>query len=70
MGEPYDFMAYQVSLVWAAACTSLTNEQATDRLNAEHPTGITSRWELATAEPNSVPCPDLSGTHRHLLFNC
>ena len=68
-----DFRGH-VSLCAAVVCTSLTDEQATERLNAEHPTGISSRWSLADhfaeGEPNGKPCDELPGTHRHLRFAC
>ncbi|MEU9891054.1 hypothetical protein [Sphaerisporangium sp. NPDC051011] len=76
MGDPssYDFRVYSVGLVHAAACTSLTDEEAATRLNAEHPTGITSRWQvadqLADGEPKGASCHDLPDTHRHVLFIC
>lgn len=63
-----------VSLCTAVVCTSLSDEQAVDRLNAEHPTGISSAWGLADhfreGEPNGQPCADSPDTHRHLLFVC
>lgn len=43
-------------------------------LNREHPTGITSDWELANesfagGEPNPCTCPEDDGK-RHYLFRC
>ncbi|MGR6922602.1 hypothetical protein ACU635_50825 [[Actinomadura] parvosata] len=69
------FDAYSVGLVCASVCTSLTDDQAAARLNEAHPTGITSRWEVAdepfaNGDPNGRPCPDRPDTHRHLLFHC
>lgn len=70
-----EFVAYAVGLLCMSVCTSLTPEEATQRLNMEHPTGITSRWavadeEFAGGESNPCPCPDHPETHKHYLFNC
>lgn len=74
--ERYDFRAYAVGFVSASVCTSLTDEQATARLNAEQPTGIESPWQVAddvtfaSGDPNPRPCHDWPDTHRHILFHC
>lgn len=70
-----DFTAYAVGLCYASACTSLSDQEAAERMNVEHPTGISSRWSVAdeafrTGEPNGVACHDRPNTHRHLLFAC
>ena len=72
--EPFE--CYALGLVCASVCTSLTNEEAARRLNALHPTGISSGWEVAEdatfadgETPNPAPCPDVEG-HRHVLFEC
>lgn len=76
MSAPYDFRAYAVGIANASVCTSLTDEQATARLNTEHPTGIDSPWSIspddtfASGQPNPRPCDDLPATHRHILFSC
>lgn len=67
-----DFTLYAEGFCMASVCTSLTNEQATDRMP---PTGISSRWQVADepfqdGTPNGSPCPDNPTTHRHLLFEC
>ncbi|HEX6970501.1 MAG TPA: hypothetical protein VF174_17040 [Micromonosporaceae bacterium] len=73
---PYEFRAYAVGLCSASVCTSLSDEEATERLNSEHPTGISSRWEVADdptfsdGRPNPLPCDDYPDTHRHILFHC
>lgn len=72
-----DFDAYSVGLCYVSVCTSLTDEEATDRLNHEHPTGINSSWFVST-EPhfhegyasNPCPCPSSPSTNRHVLFQC
>ena len=76
MKAPYDFMAYAVGLCSASVCSNLTDEETTARLNADHPTGIDSRWSRSTdttfvnGEPNPRPCDDMPDTHRHILFEC
>jgi hypothetical protein len=70
----YDFCAYAVGLCYASVCTSLSLEEATQRLNAEHPTGLEHGWKLAaeafrTGERNPCPCPDYA-EHWHFLFSC
>lgn len=74
---PAEFTPYAVGLMCASVCTSLSDEEATARLNRERPTGISSAWEVSDDEffadgtsPNPCPCHDAPETHRHLLFNC
>jgi hypothetical protein len=74
--DTYDFVAYTVGVVSASACTSLTDAEATARMNAEHPTGISSRWQVASdvtfadGTPNPYPCRENPETHRHVIFHC
>lgn len=73
--EDYVFAAYAVGLCSASVCTSLTDEQATARLNETEPTGISSPWsvadeDFANGDPNGRPCNTRPATHRHLLFHC
>lgn len=76
MSDRYEFRAYAVGLCSASACTSLAGEQAAARLNIEHPTGISSQWQVsadatfADGHPHPNPCEDWPDTHRHLLFVC
>lgn len=69
------FVAYAVGFVCASVCTDLTDEEATERLNWDHPTGV-HPWEVSadetfrTGEPNPCPCPDAPAPRRHILFNC
>ncbi len=70
-----DFEVYSFGACFASVCTSLPVSEATDRLNAEYPTGIKSRWELAredfrTGESNPCPCSRSPATHKHYLFEC
>lgn len=69
------FVVYSHGIVHASACTSLTDDAATAKMNVEYPTGIDSRWQITgepfrTGEPNGVPCHDAPETHRHVLFTC
>lgn len=69
------FTAYAVGLCYASACTSLTDTKATVRMNTEHPTGISTTWQIAdepfqNGDPNGRPCDQQPGTHRHILFTC
>lgn len=68
-----EFTAYTVGLCYASVCTSLSDEEATERLNTEHPSGVTP-WAIAdepfaSGAPNPNPCED-EDTHRHILFSC
>ena len=71
-----DFEAYLVGIVYASVCSALSLEETTARLNAEHPTGIRSQWELspdkkfASGGDNPCPCDRAPTTHKHYLFNC
>jgi hypothetical protein len=70
-----EFEAYSVGICAASVCTSLTPEQAAERLNETNPTGIASRWEPSkslrfhTGEKNGCDCPDYKGNH-HYLMQC
>jgi hypothetical protein len=70
------FEAYAVGITHASVCTSMPLEEATEELNATHPTGIESQWSLsenthfASGKPNPCPCEDHPETHKHYLFNC
>ncbi len=70
-----EFEAYSVGIVSASVCTSLTVKEATELLNDEHPTGISSKWSLSkdktfrTGQTNGCNCPDYAG-NKHYLFNC
>jgi hypothetical protein len=69
-----DFTAYTVGAVSASACTCLDDEAATRQMNIDHPTGISSQWEIADepfkdGTPNRSPCHD-DPARRHLLFHC
>lgn len=70
-----DFIAYAVGLVSMSVCTSLEDTKEIERrANAWHPTGISSRWEIAdepfgTGEPNPCPC-NIASDRKHYLLHC
>lgn len=70
------FEVYSIGMVYASVCTSLSDKEATKRLNAEHPTGISSQWAVSKSatfrdgRPNPCPCEQHPETHRHILFEC
>jgi len=70
-----EFEAYSVGLCYASVCTCLKPEEATVRLNTEHPTGVRSQWApssdatFRSGEANPHPCPDHPGNF-HYLFSC
>ncbi len=52
----------------AQVCTSLSDEDATARMN-EVPSGTSYGWQLTTdADRAPVACADKPDTHRHLIF--
>lgn len=71
-----DFTPYAMGLAYASVCTSLTDAEATQRLNAQHPTGV-GPWQVSAkghfadgVSPNPCPCDRHPDTHRHILFEC
>lgn len=70
-----DFTVYSIGAMCASICTRLPLDEATRRLNAEHPTGVhpwfpSSDKAFACGAPNPSPCSRRPETHRHCLFNC
>lgn len=70
-----EFFVYSTGLCYSSVCTSLSDEEAIERLNEAWPTGIPSQWRIAdepfrTGEANPCPCEQKPETHRHILFNC
>ncbi len=71
-----DFDVYSTGIYCASVCSALSIKETTRRLNAEHPTGITSDWHpsedthFRTGQPNPCPCERNPETHKHYLFNC
>ncbi len=74
--SPKNFETYSVGICAASVCTSLPLEEATERLNSESPTGITSRWSPSEeptfkgGQSNPCACETHPETHKHYLFRC
>lgn len=65
-----DFERLGESLLYARACTSLSDEDATARMNLT-PSGTSYGWQLCTDDGHApVPCQDKPDTHRHLMWEC
>ena len=61
-------------LVFLSACTDDDDDTATEAVNAQVPTGISSRWTIHDGpfhddSPNPSPC-ELEPGRRHILFSC
>lgn len=70
-----DFAVYASGICQASVCTSLSIDEATERLNCELPTGISSQWRVSDESfhdggANPRPCDGEPTTHVHLLFEC
>mgnify|MGYP001301199921 CR=1 FL=1 len=63
-----EFTRLREGLFDAQVCTSLSDEEATARMN-EVPSGTSGGWQLTT-DPDLAPvaCADNPSTHRHLIF--
>jgi hypothetical protein len=68
--QTWEFFRLAENLVSVQVCTSLSDEDATARMNLT-PSGTKGGWQL-TDDPNNgpVPCADEPATHRHLIFVC
>lgn len=70
------FTIYALGPVCASVCTDLTIQEATEKLNEQAPTGITSSWSLSEDKafldgtPNGGACDQESDKYKHYLFNC
>ena len=65
-----EFTRLSERLLGIQACTSLSDEEATERVNRA-PSGTTNGWQLSTdPELAPVPCADNPSTHRHVIFEC
>lgn len=69
-------VAYNVGICMASACApkNLPREEVEDQVNAEHPTGIRSRWTIADEDfqdgtPNGAVCHD-DPDRVHWLLSC
>jgi hypothetical protein len=64
----------KVGIVGMLICTDDTDEVAIEAANRMSPTGISSSWQLADAEPdnpNRGPCGNAGGeSRRHLRLVC
>jgi hypothetical protein len=63
------FVAYAVGHYYASACTSLTDDEATNCMGTQHP----GAWQIADeafadGRPNGGPCAEKPSSHRHVLF--
>jgi hypothetical protein len=74
--EPGHVSVYSAGLVYASACApgSMPLEQVEAAVNAQSPTGISSRWSLAgepfaDGTPNPGPC-EQEPACRHYLLSC
>lgn len=71
-----DFDAYAIGPMVASVCSSLSPTETVERMNTEHPTGISSAWSLApderfaSGQPNPCACERRPETHRHYLLEC
>ena len=66
--ESDEFTRISEGLFDLRVCTSLTDEDATARVN-EVPSGTRHGWVLNLAEGFApVPCDDRPDTHRYLMF--
>lgn len=66
-----DFEITQMGLCNLQVCTCLSTKAATDRANAECPTGISSRWKPSKKKGLApVACQDNPETHRHIILEC
>ena len=69
-----EFEIYSSGLCHCSVCTTLTDEDATRRVNREMPTGV-GPWMIReaafrTGQVNGVSCDRQPETHRHILFTC
>lgn len=71
---PPEFDAFAMGLCYVSVCTTLTDVEATARLNDEYP--MESPWRLSpdptfkAGGRNPGPCDESPASHRHLLFEC
>lgn len=71
------FEVYAIGICSASICTNAPIDAAVERMNAENPTGISSRWTISpdgtfkSGQPNGCPCDAhrIPGA-RHWLLNC
>lgn len=69
---------YSIGIISASVCAGndATIEEITEHLNEEHPTGISSKWQLSQdkvfqdGHPNPCACDTYPDTKKHYLFTC
>src|SRR5690348_2284709 len=74
-GTMNDFTVYSNGLWHCSVCTTLSPEEATNRVNLVNPTGTSGKWAITEpafndGTPNPCPCNDWPETHIHILFTC
>ena len=63
-----EFARLSEKILGVQVCTSLSDEEATERVNLV-PAGTTNGWVLSERPEHApVPCDDRPETHRHLIF--
>jgi hypothetical protein len=76
--EERDVIVMGVGICAMSVCAKkdVATETIERQANAEHPTGISSRWEIsddetfATGQPNPCPCEAEPDARVHYLLNC
>jgi hypothetical protein len=77
-GDNYlvEFQVLTFGLIYASVCTSLGEQETTERLNLTHPTGLSWGWtpstdaRFVTGQPNPCKCEIQPDTHEHRLYTC
>lgn len=65
-----EFTRIRETLLNVQVCTSLTDEEASERANLM-PSGTRFGWTLSeNPDLAPVPCMERPETHRHLIFEC
>jgi hypothetical protein len=69
-----NFTVYSIGIVHASVCSDLPKNKIAERMNREHPTGITSKWQVSDEDfkdgtKNGSKCPDHEN-NRHWLMVC
>lgn len=78
MKQISDIHVYSVGLCNLSVCAlkDIPIEKITEKVNQEHPTGLSNEWALSKrkqfADGTKMPCPcdTHPKTRRHYLFNC
>jgi len=77
MADNKVFEVYSLGLCYMSVCSSLQPNEIVRRANQEHPTGISSDWEISENKtfadgttPMPCPCENNPETHKHYLLEC